>query len=115
MKWMTELSLSEELDQPLHFTRKCKVDIPMKYQNYQILHRSLITNRKLYIFRLIDSEQCDKCNKVETIANLLNDCPCIPKIEIELVRWIINNLNEKYVQDKKSTLLGNPETKFYIT
>ena len=65
-KWSNEVALDDEYDWKRMFlmATKCNVNARIKYFNYQILQRSLVTNRKPYIFKLIDSEKCDnyKCN-----------------------------------------------------
>ena len=49
---------------------KCNVIARLKYSNSQVLHRSLVTNGKLYLFSLIESEKCDNCDKPEYEKNL---------------------------------------------
>ena len=110
VKWHDTLALNNVVDWHKLYTMaiKCNADAKMKYFNYQVLQRTLITNRKLYLFKLIDSEQCDNCNQVETIAHLLVECPQILHIWEGLKRWIATNINEKYTLDNESIILGNP-------
>ena len=110
-KWIDELALNNETNRQKSYqlATNCNANARIRFFQYQILHRSLITNRKLHIFNLIDTEKCDNCDMVETITHLLIDCKEVEKIWTELGRWINHIINERVQLDKRSILLGNPE------
>ena len=110
-KWSDELALGDEFDWKRMFlmAKDCNVNARIRFFNYQILQRSLITNRKLFLFKMVEQEKCDNCNFTETIAHLLYDCENAQKVWVDLDRWIEMNMNEKVILDKQSILLGNPK------
>ncbi len=47
----------------------------LRYFQYQILHRTLVTNRKVELWDIKDSDKCSFCElETETISHLLYDC-----------------------------------------
>ena len=74
-KWTEELELDNETNwKPLYtMADKCKINIRSKYFHYQVLHRTIVTNRKLLQFNMRMDEKCDNCGEIETITyyNLL--------------------------------------------
>ena len=85
-----------------------KMNARIIYFQYQITHRSLVTNRKLFMFGLRDNENCDICNIPETSTHLLYDCTNAQKIWTDISRWLRNNIRSEVYLDKLSILLGNP-------
>ena len=77
VKWEVELGIRNEEDWKCLYRIpiKCKLNARSRYLQFQILHRTLVTNRKLLQFGIKDSEKCDHCDEVETISHLLYDCP----------------------------------------
>ena len=67
IKWLEKLALNEEIDwQKLFLMAKtCNVNAIVQYFNYQVIQKSLLTNRKLFLFNLIDSEKCDNCDNIK--------------------------------------------------
>ena len=55
-------------------SHKCKFNARIIYFQYQILHRSLVTNKKLEQFGIRDNNLCDECGAIETIPHLLFNC-----------------------------------------
>ena len=45
-----------------------------KHIHLHILHRLLITKRKLIIFNTIEDDFCNDCGQCETVLNMLYDC-----------------------------------------
>ena len=88
----------------------------MKFFNYQILHRTLLTNNKLHQFNRIDLEKCDTCEEVETMSYLLVDCPGNKKLWDDMIQYIHIHLNENNLLDKKNTLfLETKTTRLFLT
>ena len=49
--------------------------VKLRYFQFQILHRTLVTNRKLKLWKIKESELCSFCElEVESIDHLLYDC-----------------------------------------
>ena len=114
LKWSDELALNKDMDWkklyliPTH----CNVSARIRYFQYQILQRTLLTNRKLWLFKLIDSENCDNCEK--TITHLLIDCNHLRVIWTGVENWLNHNINEKMAFDKKAILLGCPDNSILV-
>ena len=110
-KWTNELALNCETNWEYIYTmpKKCNVNPRIRFFQFQILHRSLLTNRKLSLFNLIDSEICDNCNMVETVTHLLLECSQIEYLWRGIEGWMHLNINEKVLFNKQSILLGSPE------
>ena len=115
-KWINELALDNELNwqKQYQLSTNCNANARIRFFQYQILQRTLLTNRKLHIFKLIDTEKCDNCDKVETIAHLLLDCKQLEQIWNEHERWINHNINKRVQFDKRSIILGNPENSIIV-
>ena len=92
----------------------CNVNARIRFFQYQILQRTLLTNRKLWLFKLIDSENCDNCETTETITHLLIDCNHLRVIWTGVENWLNHNINEKIAFDKKAILLGCPDNSILV-
>ena len=115
-KWIEELALGTETNwQKIYILPKtCNVNARIRFFQYQVLHRSLLTNRKLFLFNLIDSEKCDNCDMVETVTHLLIDCDNLKNLWGGIEEWINHNINENVSFEKRSILLGNPENSVLV-
>ena len=77
-KWNRELSLQNMDWESLYIrTRNCNLNARLHFFNYQVLHHTLMTNRKLYQFGLADSDRCEKCGNLDTVTHLLYECKFI--------------------------------------
>ena len=108
-KWQTELILPHIPDWKLIYTmaKRCNLNAKIKYFNFQILHRSLITNKKLYTFHISDTELCENSGEVETIMHLLVECKLLQKLWLDLKRWMNKNLQERITLTKKVIIMGD--------
>ena len=93
---------------------KSKLEARTRFFQYQVLHRTLITNRKLHLFNLRGNEQCDTCLKVETITHLLYECQNANAIWHDLGRWISQCFTSVIHLDKISVLIGNSGNEYII-
>ena len=109
-KWSLEFEAADTPNwKKIHLLPKmCKMNARTIYFQYQITHRSLITNRKLLMFGLRDNETCDRCDTPETISHLLYDCANAQKIWTDISRWLRNIIRSEVYIDKLTILLGNP-------
>ena len=112
-RWSEELNIAEEINWPFSYMLpfKCRLNARIKYFQYQINHRSLITNKKLFQFELIDHEECDKCNEVETIQHLLVECDTLTNLWDNVHRWLRERVIRRLITDTVSIILGNEENK----
>ena len=103
-KWSQELDNSQMINwKKIHTLPKlCKMNARTLFFQYQIIHRSLITNRKLFQFGIKDTDVCDNCNATETIAHLLFEC-----INTNNLLWLQRILNSTIYLDCTDVLLGN--------
>ena len=93
---------------------KCKLDPRTRFFNYQVLHRSLMTKKKLHQFNLRYDDQCDTYGATETISHLLYDCQNATNIWHELGNWLSQNLTSTIHLDKTSVLLGNTRNEYIV-
>ena len=116
VKWSDEVALHKETDwQKLYLmAKKCNVNARVRFFQNQVLQRGLLTNRKLYLFNLIESENCDKCNMTETVTHLLVDCQHLRELWTGIERWLNRNINEHILFEKKAILLGSPENSIIV-
>ena len=85
--------------------KKCNMNARIKYFNYQVLHRSIITNKKLLMFGLADSDLCERCGVMETIMHLLYDCKKNLWDDLEI--WMLHNLRENIKITRTVVILGD--------
>ena len=114
-KWEIELE-KNNLDWKFLYcvTTNFKMNARSKYFQFQILHRSLVTNKKLHQFKIRDNELCDNCNSIEIISHLENDCTDIKTLWVELETWLNSVMAKPVKADKISLLLGNPDNELII-
>ena len=106
-KWNHELSLINVDWNILYLrTRKCNMNARMHFFNYQVLHHTLITNKKLHQFGLADSDLCEKCGDLDTITHLLYECRFIIPIWKNLERWISRNIQERVECNNITAIMG---------
>ena len=115
-KWINELNLDPtESWKPLFLLPiQSKINVRCKYFQFQIMHRTLITNRKLKQFGIRENELCDECNEVETISHLLYECNRATEIWQTLRIWLESISPNTMYFDKKSILLGNNKNEIII-
>ena len=109
-KWSQEIDNPHTIDWPKIYTlaKLCKVNARIIFFQFQIIHRSLITNRKLFQFGIKDSDNCNVCDTTETISHLLLECPSVRAIWTELQQWLERSLNTTIYISATDILLGNP-------
>ena len=74
---------------------------------YQILKRSLVTNKFLYLCKIKDSSNCYFCkNEVETIKHLLYDCQVVKRFWNDLCNIMPEELKFRNYCNRKSVLVG---------
>ena len=115
-KWEEELNMdnTEEWSFLFFLPIKSKLNARCTYFQIQILHRTLITNRKLKQFNIRDNESCDICGEIETISHLLIDCEPVLELWIEFGLWLEGLSPNHLYLDKKSILLGNSKNELII-
>ena len=108
-KWSLELNNPHQLNwkQIYLIPKKCNLNARIIYFQYQISHRSLITNKKLQQFGLRDNANCEMCNVPETIQHLLIDCPYAQGIWNGISGWLNQTLNSTLYLNTNDILLGN--------
>ena len=110
-KWSEELTLNDEEDWEFIFTisKQCHLNANIIFFHFQVIQRTIMTNKKMYQFNLRDNDQCDECQVSEDITHLLFDCPIALYIWEHLQNWLFDATNKWYHFDKKSILLSNKE------
>ena len=57
---------------------KLTLSTPMRIFQYKIIHRILLTNKLLHIYKLRENSWCDICpNIIETLEHTFHSCPRI--------------------------------------
>ena len=109
VKWALELDNSHLLNWKEIYSNPtiCKMNARITYFQYQINHRSLITNKKLQQFGIRDSDECELCNTTETIVHLLIECPIAHRIWDSISLWLNTTLNSTLYLGTNDILLGN--------
>ena len=115
-KWNDELELNNEANWKSLYTMadKCKLNIRSKYFQYQVLHRTIITNRKLLQFNICQDENCDNCGEIETITHLLYNCTTTKRIWASVLDWITPLIRDEIYGDKISILIGNTKNTILV-
>ena len=93
---------------------KCKMNARLIYFQYQVLHRSLITNKKLLQFGIKDNGLCERCGEEETISHLLFLCQQQRVLWQEVTRWLNSIFNNTIFTDEQSITLGNKNNELII-
>ena len=88
---------------------KCVVSLEPRtiYFQFQVLHRTIMTNKKLQQFNLRNNDNCESCGAREDISHLLYECPLVYQIWISLENWLLRNITSMLYFDKNSIILGN--------
>ena len=106
-KWTNELALDNEFEwqKLLLMATTCNVNARITLFNYYILQRTLVTNRKSYLFKLVEPQSCNSCTGKETITHFIYDCQTTRRIWTVLEGWINHNLNGKLSEENNLTYL----------
>ena len=109
VKWMAELNINVHIEwsKLYHLAKLCKLEPRTIYFQFQVLHRTIMSNKKLQQFNLRNNDNCDNCGAREDISHLLYDCPVTYQIWISLENWLLRNITSTLYFDKNSIILGN--------
>ena len=109
IKWCIELTINPQFNwSKLYSLAKiCKLEPRTCYFNFQILHRTIMTNKILHQFNLRNDDKCDECGVIEDISHLMYDCQTVHQIWISLENWLLRNITSTLYFDKNSIILGN--------
>ena len=80
-----------------------------KHRDFQfrLIHRVLVTNKNLRLWKIKESDQCTFCGlECETIKHILWDCMYANRIWEALFNWINNKTNTNIIFTTKDILLG---------
>ncbi len=98
-KWEEKLNIRfpipkwQKLFQTIYVTTR---SAKLRYFQFQILHCTLVTNRKLKLWKIKESEMCSFCElEVESISHLLFDCLHIKIFWFRLKSWLIKKTNNR--------------------
>ena len=73
---------------------RVSMDTKLNSFQFKIIHRLLITNKQLKLWKLKDTETCTFCEtQVETIEHLLSDCNVSKNLWTELANWLLPEIN----------------------
>ena len=115
-RWDEQLDNPEDIiwEYSYMLTHKCRMNPRIRYFQYQILNRSLITNKKLRQFNLLDHDTCDECGTTETICHMLYECRQIRNLWTILERWLSRITGERLTLDLNTILLGNKDYNYIV-
>ena len=73
VKWKADLMLLHDpgWQNLCTLSNKCKLDARIRFFNWQIIHRTIMTRRTLFLCNIIGNEEC---GKLETISHMLYEC-----------------------------------------
>lgn len=87
----------------------------MQFFQYQILHRILVTNSKLFYFGIKQNNNCSFCEDVkENLIHLFWECRYIQNFWAELNTWLNQKFNTGIILDRVSIVFGNLNWEDYI-
>jgi len=113
-KWNTILGDNLDSDMWTAFyksTFSATVENKLRSFQYQILKRSLVTNKFLNICKIRDDDRCYYCdNSSETIEHLLYDCERVQNFWISLCNIIQEVFNIRPYIVRRNVLLGSHNT-----
>ena len=113
-KWWTELNMTMDHNwNSYSLSKVCKPDPKTRYFNFQVLHRTTVTDRKLLQFNIKYNDRCDAFQEVETIFHLLYECPTSKVTWNSLEQWFLQDL-KKEKMDKQSILLGEQNNEAFV-
>ena len=113
IKWTNEFGIND-WKYLYSIPYKCKMNARLIYFQYQVLHRSLITNKKLLQFGIKDNGLCKRCGEEETISHLLYLCQQQRVLWQEVTRWLNSIFNNTIFTDEQSITLGNKNNELII-
>ena len=109
-KWSNELKCTvEEETWKRYFmlTYNTCIDTKTRMFQWNILHRLLITNKKLLLFGISDSNMCTFCDsEEETICHLFYDCKYVKELWQKLFHWLHPNILLQKEISPEETLFG---------
>lgn len=83
------------------FTFPQKVTIATKYRDFQyrLLHSAIVTNRKLYLWKILPSDKCTFCKEqIERIPHLFFECKHVYKFWQEIREFIYDCENNVAIE-----------------
>ena len=95
-KWAEKLTFEITDDMwTLIYTNNNQVtkDTTIRNFQYKITHRILAVNYNLKIWKIKNTNICDKCDQVDTIEHYLVECPHTHRFWQQLFKWWSVNMN----------------------
>ena len=115
-KWTTDLGQGLHVDREFissAFGLIVKATISPKHRVFQfkLIHRSLVTNKSLYEWKLKDTNLCSFCeNQEETIYHLLWGCTMVQTLWKAVFDWLADKTSSNINFTSKEILLGIDES-----
>ena len=109
--WSSELATQIDEEQWSQFYIKiCQVtnSVKLRYFFYRVINRTLVTNVKLFQWKMTNTDQCTFCNqKKETIIHLFWECEESSRLWQCMSRWIDHFLQIKVTFQLDMIMLNN--------
>ena len=87
--------------------RKITLESKLQFFQFQILHRILVTNSKLFYYGIKENNKCSFCESTkETIVHLLWDCRYAQDFWADLRVWLNQEHSIQIILDRVSVLFG---------
>lgn len=98
-----------------NLVRQITPENKLQFFQYQILHRILVTNSKLFYFGIKQNNNCSFCEDVkENLIHLFWECRYIQNFWAELNTWLNQKFNTGIILDRVSIVFGNLNWEDYI-
>lgn len=110
-KWTTELKLKSDFDWKQIHRKYFSItkDTRLIWFNFRIIHRTLGTNRYLFLSKIRDNDLCSLCQmETETILHVFYFCPNVCPLWNLLENWIFEKSRKRIKFDACTIILGNP-------
>ena len=109
-KWKIDIPELDETKWTLYYrlAKAMTLESKMHFFQYQILHRTLVTNSKLMYFGIKDNNNCTFCQTTkESILHLFWDCELVKEFWLSLCDFIKKNCNINLDINRRSILFGS--------
>ena len=108
-KWIMELNIPGNFNWSKIYTMatQCKLDARLRYFNFQVLHRTLTTNKALKLYNIAESNTCGNCPEIDTISHRLYNCNTIQPLWSKLTNWTKKYIRDDFSMERPAVLVGD--------
>ena len=112
IKWSIDfgnnlLCEEDDISNAFSLIKKTTLSPVHRYFQFRVIHRILVTNKNLQIWKLKDNSLCTFCkNDTETIYHVLWECNIIQRLWEQIFHWLHDILDSDIRFNSKEIILG---------